>query len=376
MRKVERFLEKGESVAVFGYNNIAQKHFEGLCRILGEDMSEKLVIAGRDVEKAQLMTEKYGKLEVYPRWETLLEQKKPKLVVVATPNFLHKDMTIRALQAGAHVLCEKPLGVNAHEVREMYEAARDCGRFLIPAMSTRYSENALWLKEQVGGLSGWDFREGSAKYLRARHIPGSVGFLAKDKAGGGALLDLGVHVLDLALWIWNKPVASVTGKTKTDKTELVEDQAHIKNDYGQTIDTSNMDVEYEAEAEIIFADGGKLNLHVSWASLHKDAVRGREADEVAPYVHLKTNDGRALEWSVRQGKLVVADSPSHNLENTSREERQVRYSRQIEHAARVVTGEERPMIREEEMIRLHEIIDAIYLSATEGGRRVTFDKPV
>lgn len=362
------FLAKGEKVAVFGYNNIAQKHLAGLASLLGKELSGCTVIAGRNIEKAREMTKQYGRLKVFGDWQELLEQEKPKLVIIATPNFRHREMTIKALESGAHVLCEKPLGVHCEEVRAMYQVARDCNRWLISAMSTRYAENAQWLQAKLGDFAAWEFVEGEARYLRAQHIPGSVGFLSKSQAGGGALLDLGVHVLDLALWLWPEKVRAVEGKIKVDPSELTE-EARLANDYGERIDISDMDVEYEALANLSFVGGGALELHVSWASSHKEAVRGEQADEIAPYVKLATRDKRTLEWSLRKGSITAA-TPQKALHNESHEKLQERYSRQIAHVARVVAGLEQPFIREQEMIHLHQIIDAIYISASVNGKTI------
>lgn len=352
-----------EKIAIFGYNNIAQKHLTGLRAILTGEINNRIVVAGRHTEKAREMTEKYGRFLIYDNWQELLDKEKPELVIVATPNFLHKEMTIAALQAGSHVLCEKPLGINSGEVEEMFQSARDANRFLIPAMSTRYSENALWLKTQLDSLGSLPFNKGEAKYLRARHIPGAVGFLKKNQAGGGALLDLGVHVLDLALWLWKEDVIAVRGHIKTDVTELAE-EARIANDYGQTIDLTDMDVEYEAEADLTFKNGGMLNIHVSWASLHQDAIRGDKADEKAPFIRLATQDGQTAEWSLKKATFRL-------LENISHEPLQNRYTRQLEYVASLIAEKrQKPLIAEAEMIRLHQVIDAIYLSATRNGQTV------
>lgn len=341
-----------EKVALFGYNNIAQKHLKGLQSILPQnDMVQQVIVAGRNIEKAREMTREYGNLTIYSDWRELLVKEKPKLVVVATPNFLHKEMTIGALQSGAHVLCEKPLGVSSAEVAEMYQVAKENKRLLIPAMSSRYSENALGLRKKLAALSDLRLESGEAKYLRARHIPGSVGFIKKDQAGGGVLLDLGVHVLDLALWFWNDEVSAVKGWMKTDLSEL-EEEVRLANDYGEELDLGQMDVEYEAGAELAFKNGGSLTLHVAWASLHPDALRGERADEIAPFVRLSAVGDRSFEWSLKGEPL------------------QARYGRQIEHVVKVIGGQEEPMVCEEEIIRLHRVIDAIYISAAQKGRLV------
>jgi len=352
------------TTAIFGYNNIAQRHLRGLSLLLGNRMPERVSVSGRNTEKATEMTQEYGELSIYKDYRKLLEEKKPNLVIVATPNYLHKEMAIAALEAGADVLCEKPLGMNKQEVREMYNAASKSETYLIPAMSMRYSESAIWLKQQSREeFKKWDFFRGEAKYLRGQHIPGAVGFLNKDQAGGGALLDLGVHILDLALWLLDDDVVEVKGITRSDPAWLVK-EAKTTNDYGQAINLEEMSVEYEAEAELYFRQGSTLSLHVSWAGLHPEAKRGKEIDEEAPFFRLTDRAGRQIVWSIKKG-VFAADTYTSYISTESQQER---YNRQIEHVARVVTGQEPPSIKEQDMSKLHRAIDAIYLSASQGGK--------
>ena len=185
-------------VALFGYQNIAQKHLTGLWPHVEAGAVELVGVAGRNVERAREMTAKFGSPPIFPDYRELLAQVRPELVIITTPNFTHREMTVDALSAGAHVLCEKPLGIHSGEVEEMHRTAKSQNLLLIAGMSSRYAGHSQWMKRELG-VSPLKFQSGEASYLRARHIPGGTGFLSRAQAGGGVLLDLGTHLIDLSL---------------------------------------------------------------------------------------------------------------------------------------------------------------------------------
>ena len=355
-------------IALFGYRGIGQRHLVGLQALLGESMDQHLVIAGRNTEEAMNKTKQFGNFEIFADYRELLTKVRPKLVIVATPNFLHKEMTIATLKAGAHVLCEKPLGVSQAEVRQMFDVARECDRLLIPAMSLQYSPTAIWLREKMNQIDEWQIFAGQARYVRGQHIPGSIGFLKKEQAGGGVLLDLGTHMIDLLLtFIGNKDkMVAVKATTQVDPQELTE-EARTCNDYGSQIDLSQMDVEYAVDAELYFAGGGSVKLAFSWASSSAEAVRGKLADEVAPFIQLASQDGKILRWSIYHSLLSTGNAVEQISED---EERNERYIRQIEQVADMLAGQAKPPVSAEEAIKVHQIIDAIYASAAQSGKRV------
>lgn len=356
-------------IALFGYQNIAQKHLAGLRPHLEAGAAELAGVAGRNVERAREMTSTFGSPPVFADYRELLAQVRPELVVIATPNFAHREMTLAALSAGAHVLCEKPLGVHADEVEEMYRTARSQSRMLIAGMSSRYARHAQWVKRELS-VAPLAFRSGEARYLRARHIPGGIGFLSKEQAGGGVLLDLGTHLLDLVLWFWgDDAVIAAAARTRMDPAELTEEQ-RLANDYGQNLDLSAMDVEYEAEGTLHFGSGGTLTFHVSWASKAPRALYGPDADERAPEIALRASLGESVSWSLRESRLTIGGR-IETLADT--EAVQERYSRQITHALQVVRGEATPLVREQEVVRLHRIMDALYLSAAGGGKPTSLE---
>ena len=152
--------------------------------------------------------------KVYSDFDQMLTREQPDAVGIFTPNHLHCEFTVKAIDAGAHVLVEKPMAPTAAAARKMVDAATRAGRVLMVAMQRRFGGIERAIKDAV--MSG---AIGRPNFIRARlshggpesWAPGQKWFTTASEAGGGAMLDLGVHVADLAIWYIGE-VASVSGQ--------------------------------------------------------------------------------------------------------------------------------------------------------------------
>lgn len=164
---------------------------------------EVTAVCQRDMATARQVAARYGVPGVFDRWERLLEEARPDIVVIATPPVLHLKIAVEALAAGAHILCEKPLAMDAAEGRAMVEAAARSGRvamtsfnFRFPAAMQRFHE----LVEQ--GVPGRPFHV-SARFFGPRWVDeaaASTWRMDRAVAGHGVMGDMGVHVVDLVRW--------------------------------------------------------------------------------------------------------------------------------------------------------------------------------
>jgi predicted dehydrogenase len=197
-------------VGFIGAGGIAQgQHMPSYARL--SDRVELVAVADVNELNARTAAERFHIPHVYTDYREMLQRDDLQVVVVATPNFLHKDTTIAALEAGKHVHCEKPLACNAHEAREMVQTARRVGKLLHVSLQWRFSGVAQFLHKyivQEGNLGEVYYARAHA--LRRRGIPGWGVFIDKEKQGGGPLIDIGVHILDITLWLmgYPKPVAA------------------------------------------------------------------------------------------------------------------------------------------------------------------------
>ncbi len=244
------------------------------------------VVAVADLDPAKLEENAnlYGVPLRYETAERMLAEAELDVVSVCTPNAFHKPLTIAALEAGCHVLCEKPMALNAADGEAMIAAAERAGRRLMINFSFRFNAQAVALKKRVeAGMLGRVYF-GRTLWHRRRGVPGFGGWFGlKELSGGGPLIDLGVHRLDLALWLMGHPEPEwVVGNTWNALTAPV-----------AAAEGKPFDVEDFAAAMIRFRDGSMLELEASWASNVKenDVMETRLFGTHGGLVHRNKNEG-------------------------------------------------------------------------------------
>ena len=224
------------------------------CKVVAvADLNEKLLSE---------IADKFGVEKRYTQAEEMLATEKLDVVSIATPNKFHQALTVAALEAGCHVLCEKPMAMNAAEGRTMIAAARKAGKRLMINFSYRFTEQSMALKAQVeAGILG-DVYFGRTVWHRRRGLPGFGGWFGqKALSGGGPLIDLGVHRLDLALWLmgYPKPVWVLGSTYNPIGSRLAAGQGKA------------FDVEDLAVGLIKFENGATLAVEASWAANIKES---------------------------------------------------------------------------------------------------------
>jgi predicted dehydrogenase len=215
-----------------------------------------LAICDQDPVRLAETATRYGVATTYTDYHELLQRTDLQAVSIALPNFLHAPVAIDALKAGKHVLCEKPLALNAEQAEEMVRQARARGLTLMVNFNYRFGEAAWMIHQAIEAGALGDIYYARTTWLRNRGIPGIGGwFTSKKLSGGGALIDLGVHRLDLALWYmgYPKPV-SVTGATYGAFGKALAERQ------GKSFDVDDL-----ATGFVRFANGASLSLEASWA---------------------------------------------------------------------------------------------------------------
>ncbi|MCE7068097.1 Gfo/Idh/MocA family protein [Dyadobacter sp. CY326] len=185
--------------AIIGGGNIAdQNHIPALKALL--ERVEVIAICSRDVNKARALADKHIiPLAFDDATEMFESDNKPDIVINCTANNLHYPFTMQALENGCHVLCEKPPAMNAAQAAEMADLAAQKGKVLAYNFQLRHTPEYSLLKRFLENGRLGEVYHIKANFLRRRGIPGWGNFTNKTIQGGGALIDLGVHVLDLAL---------------------------------------------------------------------------------------------------------------------------------------------------------------------------------
>ncbi|MFA6714900.1 MAG: Gfo/Idh/MocA family oxidoreductase [Victivallaceae bacterium] len=250
-------MTKKVKIAVIGLG-MGRAHINGY---LEHENAEVAVIVDLD----QKLLDKVGdELKIAKRYTDpleMLKKEKPDVVSVVVPNKFHKSLAIAALESGAHVLCEKPMAMNAAEAEEMLAAAKRTGKRLGINFSFRFRPQSFAMKRLIEAGEVGDIYFGRTVWQRRRGMPKFGGWFGqKALAGGGPLIDLGVHRLDLALWLMDYP-----------EPEWVMGSAynHIASKLAAR-EGKAFDVEDFACGMIKFKNGATLELEASWAGNIKD----------------------------------------------------------------------------------------------------------
>jgi predicted dehydrogenase len=193
-------------------------------------------------------------------WHDLVAIDELDIVDICTPNRTHADIALAALSAGKHVLCEKPLATSAAEVRTLIEAARQAGKMLMAAQHLRFDPSMLQMKALIdAGMLGHIYYV-RAQWLRRRLLPPRPTFIENRHSGGGAALDIGVHVLDLGYWLLGAPKPV---RVSANADAFLAGRADITGAWGDW-DRDRLDVDDFAVAFIRFETGAVLTLETSW----------------------------------------------------------------------------------------------------------------
>lgn len=199
-------------VGVIGLGWAGRSH---LARYVTRPDVEVVGLAGMETALREELAAEHGVPVAVDRWEDLLQQAELDAVSVAVPTFLHAPITIAALDAGLHVLSEKPMARTSAEADAMVAAARRNNRVLEVAFNHRYRGDITAMREQVEAGAVGRVYHAKAEWWRRSGIP-SLGswFTNKEMGGGGPLIDLGVHMLDATLHMLGEPkVLTVSGVT-------------------------------------------------------------------------------------------------------------------------------------------------------------------
>ncbi|MGO4533293.1 Gfo/Idh/MocA family protein [Leifsonia sp. 2MCAF36] len=246
---------------VIGLGWAGQQHMAAYDALPGVEL---VAIAGmEDVPRAEL-GEKYGIDRLHRDWQELIAEGGLDVVSVAVPTFLHAPIAVGALDAGIHVLSEKPIARTAAEAQTMVEAAHRAGRVLEVAFNHRRRGDIQALKAAIDeGQIGRPYHA-RAIWLRRAGIP-ALGswFTNREMAGGGPLIDIGVHVLDYALHLFGEPrVEAVSAVTHA--------ELGIRGRGGATAAKQNVGSDYEVEdlASLLLRleGGGSIVIETSWAA--------------------------------------------------------------------------------------------------------------
>lgn len=340
-------------VGVVGVGGIARSHMPGWAA--SEDAE---VVAGSDISAEAL--ERWGALYGVKKLASdpaeLFNDPDIDIIDVCTPNRYHAPIAIAALNAGKHVICEKPLAPTPGEIRQMIEARDSAGKLLMTAQHFRFRGDSQALKAELSTGTLGEVYHARSWMLRRGWLPVRPGFIYKKHSGGGPTIDVGVHILDLTLWLMDNPQpVAVSGVAKAPLA--LREGAFSAWKLAPV--PQDMDVEDFAAAFVRFENGATLVLETSWL-LHHDTpgedtqiwLYGTEGGCHWPTTKILETNYETKQFSNRFLQLTQDKMEPHALEC-------------VEFAKAVNEGAPSP-VPAEQSLQVQEILDGIYRSQEEG----------
>lgn len=331
-------------VGVIGVGGIGfGTHLPGYARLSEVDI---VAVCDTDESKLDRAVKEYKVPNAFVDFGEMLKMRDLDAVNVCVPNYLHASISMAALRAGKHVLCEKPLAMNAEEAQAMVDEAEKQGRLFMIGVCRRYEDQSEQLKKMVQSGELGHIYAANIGYMRRRGVPfWGDWFMDKSRAGGGPLIDIGVHILDLAWWLMGMPrPVSVTGSVYHKIGDYRLGSANTKSN------SSIYDVEDSAFAFIRFEDNQTIQLSCSWAlNIEKNhsycELYGTEAGAQLDPLRIYTE---------RNGRLTDVDIATESIRS---------HYREIEHFVDCIKNSKPVLSPASEAVQVMRMLDAIYKSA-------------
>jgi predicted dehydrogenase len=316
-----------------------------------------LACADLDEERRAAFAKGYAPEKSYADYHELLQDRHLDAVIICLPNFLHFPASLAAIEAGKHVLCEKPPTMNAAEMKVLREEAAKRKLIYCFSRQGRFSPAMRAAKAAVEQGRLGQIYHAKATFVRTRGIPVGIGdwFTEKKRSGGGALIDIGIHALDSVWYLLGAPRPTAVN-------------ARVFRNFEHLVKAPVFDVEDAAFAFIRFENGAVVQLETCWAGNLTDDIPPRQyfGQELVNSTVYGTKASVRLNpltlFEDRQGKLVTVPLETKTDEPNG-------FELQLRNFIGAIQGSEEPVNSADQAVALMEMIDAIYASS-ELGREV------
>jgi predicted dehydrogenase len=341
-------------VGIMGAGAIADDH----CQNLMKNKSVELAaVADISPERREQVKKTYGMAKAYENWKDLADDPDIDAVVVALPNSLHAPVSLAAISSGKHVLLEKPFAMNYREAKKVADAAKRKGVVLMVGMNQRYRKESQMLRAIVSrGDLGELYHVKTYWYRRMGAPRFGTWFVNKKLSGGGCLLDIGVHYLDLALYMaGNWSPVSVSGKVYGKfGCRGIGEGGWGKSDRNARI---AFDVEDFAVGLIHFKNGMTLELNVSWV-IHQEAPNRNNVELFGAEAGASFAPLTIFRPSTVPGGYDAVQIQDVKLDH--------RYDNRQSNWVDAILGVDKPLCTVEQSLVVQKILDAIYESSRTG----------
>ncbi|WP_078549638.1 Gfo/Idh/MocA family protein [Litchfieldia alkalitelluris] len=345
---------KNLRMGIIGVGGIAQgRHIPAYLQLSDQVSLEAVSDINEETAKTVAKTHKIK--HVFTNYREMFEV--VDAVTICTPNKFHAEITVAALEAGVHVLCEKPMALNIEECNAMIDAAKKSGKVLSIAYHYRFMKDSQAAKRVILEQEIGKPMVARARALRRRKVPGWGVFTNKELQGGGSLIDYGCHFLDLSLWLLGNPEPVEVMGTTYNKLSKMPNQVNMWGSF----DHETFEVDDHVTAYIKFDNGASMLFETSWAANIKD-------DEESLSISGETGGIDLFPLQLNQAKHgMLLNSNVAYIEGE--EDPGLPQAKNFINAC---LGTEELLVKPEEALHVSKIIDAIYKSSEEG-RSVRLD---
>jgi predicted dehydrogenase len=344
-------------VGVIGAGAIAEDHCSGI-----NQHPQARVVAAVDIstERLEVLKKQFSLERTYTDWKDALADKELDAVTIALPNYLHATVALSALHAGKHVLVEKPFAMNYKEALQVVKTAKKTGLVFMVGMNQRFGRHAQIVKALVEKGELGEIYHVKAYYRRRAGAPKfGTWFCRKDMSGGGAMMDIGVHVLDLALYLMDnwEPVTLLASVYTKFGNRKIGEGGWGKSERGKMI----FDVDDFGTALLRFKNGATLQLDASWV-LHQEAPTRHNVELFGTEAGATLEPPRVFKFAI-SGKRSITGYEIIEPQNVP-----VRYpgGSRFKNWIDAILGKDKPVCTPEQALVVQKILDAIYLSSTTG----------
>jgi predicted dehydrogenase len=339
------------NLGIIGAGWPGQMHAEA---IRARQLANLYACADVNEERRAAFAKAYAPEKSFGDYGELLDDPRVEAVIICLPNFLHFPASLAALEAGKHVLCEKPPTLNAAEMKVLREEATKRKLIYFFSRQFRFTPAMRAAKAVVEEGRLGKIYHAKAIFVRSRGIPVGIGdwFTEKKRSGGGALIDIGIHALDTVWYLMGTP-------------RPVSVNAQVFRNFEHLVKAPVFDVEDAAFAFIRLENGAVVQLETSWA--------GNLTDDIPPRKYfgqeLYNSTIYGTKASVRLAPLALFEDRNGELVTVPLEAKQEErngFELQLQNFVESINGESEPVNNADQAVALMEMIDAIYASSALG----------
>ncbi|MFD2118096.1 Gfo/Idh/MocA family oxidoreductase [Paenibacillus yanchengensis] len=349
---------KKHGIVIVGYGGMGSYHAK-----LVKDNQSLEIIGTYDILEERRNASVADGYKAYESFEQVLNDPAVGTIIIATPNDIHKEIAVNAFRAGKHVICEKPVTLSVADFEVMVSEAKAAGKTLMVHQNRRWDEDFLIIKRMYNERTIGDLFRLESRVHGANGIPGDWRHMKE--FGGGMLLDWGVHLLDQVLYMVDSKITSLTGRLSFIMGNEVDDgfeaTLEFENGVSALIEVGTTNFITLPRWYVKGTEGTAII--EDWSLKGKSVCRNNDVEKIEP-TPIRAGAGLTKTMAPPSEKATITKELPEPLQNASSF---------FDNFAAVIHGEAEPIVKNDEVLRVLNLIEAIFESAEKGETLHNFD---